>query len=98
MQPALSDATAVAVVVDGRFAGVSRPDSVLAWAGREGAVVVDTLSDRVLMPGLIDPHVHPSLPAVLTQFPFLRPGRLVAADRGLPQALTRDVYVSWLLT
>jgi predicted amidohydrolase YtcJ len=26
-----------------------------------------------MLPGFIDPHVHPALPAVLTQFPFLAP-------------------------
>ncbi|MEZ4559830.1 MAG: hypothetical protein R2854_25885 [Caldilineaceae bacterium] len=32
--------------------------------------VDDRLADKILMPGFIDPHVHPSLPAVLTQIPL----------------------------
>lgn len=30
-------------------------------------------ADKIIMPGFIDPHVHPTLPAILTQFPFLAP-------------------------
>jgi len=95
MEPALPDATAVAVV-DGRFAGVGTLDSLSAWAGREGAVVDETLSDRVLMPGLIDPHVHPALPAVLTQFPLLAPDDWSLPTGDFPGALTRDDYVARL--
>lgn len=95
MEPALPEATAVAVM-DGRFAGVGTLDSLSAWASREGTVVDETLSDRVLMPGLIDPHVHPSLPAVLTQFAFLAPDDWSLPTGDFPGALTHDDYVARL--
>ncbi|MCV7113542.1 amidohydrolase, partial [Mycolicibacterium setense] len=54
-------------------------DSMRPWLNRHEYVVDERLSDKVVLPGFIDPHVHPSLPAVLTQFPFLAP-----ADWNLP--------------
>lgn len=44
------------------------------------------------MPGLIDPHVHPSLPAVLPQFPFLAPDDWSLPTGDFPGALTPEAY------
>lgn len=72
MEPALPEATAVAVA-DGRIVGVGSLDSLQGWIKQRGARIDTTLEDKILMPGFIDPHVHPSLPAILTQFPFIAP-------------------------
>ena len=72
MEPALPEATAVAVA-DGRIVAVGSLDSMRPWMDARESRIDRSLEDKILMPGLIDPHVHPSLPAVLTQFPFLAP-------------------------
>ena len=91
MEPALAEATAVAVA-DGRIVSVGSLQSLQPWLeGRE--VSIDrSLQDKVLVPGFIDPHVHPSLPAVLTQFPFLAPDDWVLPTGVFPGATTPRAY------
>jgi predicted amidohydrolase YtcJ len=91
MEPALAEATAVAVA-DGRIVSVGSLESLQPWLqGRE--VSIDrSLEDKVLLPGFIDPHVHPSLPAVLTQFPFLAPDDWVLPSGEFPGATTPQAY------
>ena len=72
MEPALPEAEAVAVR-DGRIVAVGTLESLRPWTRAHETRIDRRLEDKVLMPGFIDPHVHPSLPAVLTQFPFLAP-------------------------
>lgn len=91
MEPALAEATAVAVA-DGRIVSVGSLESLQPWLqGRE--VNIDrSLQDKILMPGFIDPHVHPSLPAVLTQFPFLAPDDWLLPTGEFPGATTPGAY------
>ena len=72
MEPAMPEATAVAVEGDS-IVGVGSLESLQPWIEARSGTINRSLEDKVLMPGFIDPHVHPSLPAVLTQFPFLAP-------------------------
>jgi predicted amidohydrolase YtcJ len=72
MEPALAEATAVAVS-EGRVVAVGSLESLAAVIELREATIDRSLEGKVLMPGFIDPHVHPSLPAVLTQFSFLAP-------------------------
>ncbi len=72
MEHALPEATAVAVE-DGRIVAVGSREELEPLLRARGGRLDQTLENKVLMPGFIDPHVHPSLPAVLTQFPFLAP-------------------------
>ena len=48
------------------------------------------------MPGFIEPHVHPSLPAVLTQFPFIAPDSWSLPTGEFPAATTPEAYVARL--
>ena len=91
MEPGLPSASAVAVA-DGMIVGVGSEESLAPWVEQRGGRVDRTLEDKVLMPGFIDPHVHPSLPAVLTLFPFLAPDdwRLPSGD--FPGARTPQDY------
>lgn len=91
MEPALPEATAVAVA-DGRIVAVGEPKDMDEWIARRGGHVDRTFRDKVLMPGFIDPHVHPSLPAVLTQFPFLAPDDWQLPTGEFPGASTPDQY------
>lgn len=91
MEPALPLATAVAVA-DGRIVAVGSVESLSPWTDGRDATVDDSFRDRVLLPGLIDPHVHPSLPAVLTQFPFIAPDDWSLPTGDFPGVRTPDAY------
>jgi predicted amidohydrolase YtcJ len=72
MDAAVPVATAVAVEA-GRIVGVGSLESLeAALAGRE-PVVDRSLSDKVLLPGLIDNHLHPSMAALLLPMAFATP-------------------------
>ncbi|MEP4077990.1 amidohydrolase [Haloferula sp.] len=95
MEPALSEATAVAVA-DRRIVSVGSVESLQGWMKERGAKVDKTFEDKILMPGFIDAHVHPSLPAVLTQFAFLAPDDWSLPTGEFPGALTHDDYIAKL--
>jgi predicted amidohydrolase YtcJ len=92
MEPAMPTATAVAVA-QGRVVSVGTLDSLVPWIDAHGSTVDRSLEDSVLMPGLIDPHVHPTLPATLTQFPFLAPDDWKLPNGTWPGARTPDDYI-----
>ena len=91
MEPALPEATAVAVA-DGRIVSVGTLESLQPWLAVSDVTIDRSLEDKVLLPGFIDPHVHPSLPAVLTQFPFLAPDDWVLPTGDFPGARTPKAY------
>jgi len=91
MEPALPEATAVAVA-DGRIVAVGSLDSLQPWLDVNEVRIDRSLADKVLMPGFIDPHVHPSLPAVLTQFPFLAPDDWSLPTGEFPGATTPGAF------
>ncbi len=91
MEPALPEATAVAVA-EGRIIAVGSVESLAPWLQARGGTIDRSLEDKVLMPGFIDPHVHPSLPAVVTQFPFLAPDDWSLPTGEFPGATTPEAY------
>jgi len=95
METNIPEATAVAVE-DGRIVTVGSLDSLSDYIENHGAVVDERFADKVLMPGFIDPHIHPSLPAVLTQFPFLAPDDWHLPTGDFPGAKTHEDYVARL--
>ena len=95
MEPALPEATAVAVA-NGRIVSVGSLESLQPWIEASDTTIDRSLEDKVLMPGFIDPHVHPSLPAVLTQFPFLAPDEWSLPTGEFPGATTPAAYESRL--
>jgi predicted amidohydrolase YtcJ len=97
MEPALPEATAVAVA-NGRIVSVGSLESLQPWIEASDTTIDRSLQDKVLMPGFIDPHVHPSLPAVLTQFPFLAPDDWSLPTGEFPGATTPMAYESRLKT
>lgn len=86
MEPALPEATAVAVA-DGQIVSVGSLDSLQGWLRERGGKIDNTFKDKVLMPGFIDPHIHPSLPAVLSQFAFIAPDDWTLPTGEFPVAL-----------
>ena len=97
MEPALPQATAVAVA-DGRIVSVGTLESLKPWLDASEFTIDRSLEGKVLIPGFIDPHVHPALPAVLTQFPFLAPDDWVLPTGEFPGATTPEAYETRLKT
>ena len=95
MEPALPEATAVAVE-DGKILAVGSLENLSPLIATRGARIDRQFEDRVITPGFIDPHVHPTLPAVLTQFPFLAPDDWYLPTGDFPGATTREGYRSAL--
>ena len=95
MEPALPEATAVAVE-DGKVLAVGSLDSLSPLIAARGARIDRQFEDKVMTPGFIDSHVHPTLPAVLTQFPFLAPDDWYLPTGDFPGATTPEGYRSAL--
>ena len=92
MDESLPEATAIAVS-EGRIVAVGDMDSMAPW--REGrTVTVDArLEKKVLLPGLIDNHVHPWLGALLQPAAIIAPEAWRNADGSeIPAALDRDAW------
>jgi predicted amidohydrolase YtcJ len=83
-QPA---ATAIAVS-DGRIVAVGGLAELRATPALASYRVDPRFDGKVILPGFIDPHVHPALPAVLTQFPFLAPDDWTLPTGEFPGAKT----------
>lgn len=96
MEPALPEATAVAVE-DGKILAVGSLESLAPLIASRGAQIDRQFEPFVITPGLIDPHVHPTLPAVLTQFPFLAPDDWYLPTGDFPGAKTPEGYKSALM-
>jgi predicted amidohydrolase YtcJ len=69
MEPSMPTADAVAVR-NGRIVEVGRFDDLRPWLDAHRHRIDDTFADRVMLPGLIDPHLHPSMAAVLLPMAF----------------------------
>ncbi len=87
MNPSLPEATAV-VVRDGTIVEVGTMDTIRPWLDAHPHEIDTAFADKILFPGFIDPHLHPSLAATLlpmhfiTAMPWRLPDRDVPATRG----------------
>lgn len=70
MNPSWPTARAVAVR-DGEILAVGDLDDMAAWCEHDEVVIREDFADKVLMPGLIDPHLHPLMAAVLLPMKFI---------------------------
>ena len=91
MEPALPMATAVAVE-DGHIVAVGSEATLQPLVDARGGRIDRQFDNDVLLPGFIDPHVHPALPAVLTQFPFLAPDDWSLPTGAFPGETTPEGY------
>ena len=69
MEPSMPTAEAVAVRGD-RIVEVGSLASMQPWLDAYDHEIDDTFRDHVIMPGLIDPHLHPSMAAILLPMHF----------------------------
>jgi predicted amidohydrolase YtcJ len=92
MEPSLPSARFVAVA-DGIILGLA--DSVAAlepWTRGRAFTVDRRFAKNILMPGLIDPHVHPVQAAVMLNIPFVAPDDWVLPSGTYKGAQTPAAY------
>ncbi len=80
MDPALPAASAVAVRGD-RIVSVGSLESLAPWLEKYPYEIDRTFADDVLLPGLIDPHLHPMMAAVILSMRFATPDSWDLPDR-----------------
>ncbi|MFK7917574.1 MAG: amidohydrolase [Ilumatobacter sp.] len=89
--------TADAVAVrDDRIVAVGSLDEVIAALGDAAYEVDESLADRVLLPGLIDQHLHPILGATTLATDVIATEDWVLPDRTYPAANSHEEYVQRL--
>ena len=88
-------ATAVAVRGD-RIVAVGSLDSVKKALGKRSYSVDTTFDDRIIMPGLIEQHLHPILGILTLSIPIIAPEAWVLPARTWPAATTHDEYMAAL--
>lgn len=95
MDPSLPTATAVAVR-DGRIVEVGTIESLQPWLQRHEHVIDDRFAQSVLLPGFIDPHVHPAMMALLLATHWITPEEWNLPGREIPATEGRDAYLARL--
>ena len=70
MNPSLPRTNAVAVR-NGQILETGTLESMQPWLSRNNHVIDDQFTDSIIVPGLIDPHLHPSMAAVLLPMHFI---------------------------
>lgn len=88
-------AQAVAVR-DDRVVAVGSLDDVIAALGGEPYDIDDSLADKVILPGLIDQHLHPILGATTLATEVIATEDWVLPDVTHPAAYSHDEYVARL--
>ncbi len=95
METSMPTAEAVAVA-NGRIVSVGTLESLKSWTDNYKTTVDESFKDKVLMPGFIDPHLHPSLPAVLTLLPFIAPEEWRLPTGDFPAVTNGEDYIAAL--
>ncbi len=94
MEPSLPTARFVAVA-DGIILGLAeRLADLEPWTAGRTVTVDRRFADKVLMPGLIDPHVHPMQAAVMLNLPFIAPDDWQLPTGNFPGAHTPQAWRS----
>ena len=91
MEPGLPSATAVAVRGD-RVVAVGTMESLRPWLDAYPHEVDDRFADQVILPGFIDPHLHPSLAAFLLSYEIAAPEAWELPDRTVPAVPDREAF------
>jgi predicted amidohydrolase YtcJ len=95
MNASMPLATAVAVA-DGRIVEVGTLESLKPWLDAHPYRLDRTFENHVLMPGFIDPHLHPTLGAILMPCHFITAMEWVLPDRTCPAVTSHAAYLTRL--
>ena len=93
MEPSLPEATAVAVR-DGMIVEVGTLETLRPWLEAHPHTIDRQFEKHVLMPGFIDPHLHPSMAAYLLQCEFITAMEWQLPDRTVAPVRTRDAFLA----
>ena len=92
MEPALPEAK-FAAVADGIILGVGRSiDDLQAWTKDRSVTVDRQFAGKTLMPGFIEPHIHPMQAILMLPLPFIAPEEWKLPGRTYPAANGRAGY------
>ncbi|MYH16760.1 MAG: amidohydrolase [Gammaproteobacteria bacterium] len=92
MDESLPRATAVAVA-EGRIVAVGDLDSMGAWREARDHVIDHRFADKVLLPGLIDNHLHPLMATMLLNTRWITPQRWSLPGREVEPTRGRSDYL-----
>jgi hypothetical protein len=95
MEPSAPLATAVAVA-DGRIAAVGSLESLGDWLAERDHEIDRRFQDRVLLPGFIEPHLHPYIAGVLLPMAFVTPHAWQLPGRDIEGVRGRNAYLARL--
>lgn len=95
MDPTRPQATAVAVR-DGQILGVGSLSDLQPWLKDQPHSINQQFKDKVLMPGFIDPHMHPMLGALGFGATWITPEPWDVMGVKTPATLGHDAYISAL--
>ena len=95
MNPSMPRADAVAVR-DGRIVEAGTLETLSPWLDAHPHVVDRTFERHVLMPGFIDPHLHPPMAAVLLPLHFITAMEWRLPWGTVPQTRGADAYLARL--
>lgn len=97
MDPTRPAATAVAVK-DGKIIGVGSLKDLEPWLKSNKYTVNSQFKEKILVPGLIDPHLHPMLGALQFGTKWITPEPWDVMGEKIPATLGADAYLSALKT
>ncbi len=95
MDPTRPSATAVAVR-DGKILSVGSLQDLQPWLKDKKYTVNNQFKDKILTPGLIDPHMHPMLGALQFGTKWITPEPWDVMGEKTPATLGHDNYVAAL--
>ncbi len=90
-------ATAVAVRGD-RVVAVGTMDDLKPWLDAYPYEIDERFADKVLLPGLIDPHLHPMLGAIQLRTHWITPEPWVLHDEYVPPVISQNMFWDRLTT
>ena len=97
MDPTQPTATAVAVR-DGQILSVGSLQDLAPWLKDNKHTIDEQFKDKVLMPGFIDPHLHPLLGAIAFQTVWITPEPWSVMGEKTPATLGQEAYRKALKT
>ena len=95
MEPSHPHGTAIAVR-DGEILEVGTLDSLAPWLEAHPHRIDTQFSDKIITPGFIDPHLHPSMAAVILPMQFITALEWDLPWEKVPATQTHDAYLDRL--